>query len=155
MNFKKYLTLHRGSRFSAAYENTLGLMSNTEIDTFFYFFGGGLPGLRGYTYYDSTTQGTNLMIHSLTFRLPVILEQNIPFLHLILQNASIGFMVQYGDGFNGSWIDHQYKTSYGIEFRLNGHSFYAFPFALSLEMHRPADGSLKGYRHYLSLLFDF
>ncbi|MFC1548060.1 hypothetical protein ACFL5M_05995 [Candidatus Neomarinimicrobiota bacterium] len=155
INFKKYLTLHRGTRFSAAYENTLGIMSNTEIDTFFYFFGGGLPGLRGYTYYDSTTQGTNLMIHSLTFRLPVILEQNIPFLHLILQNASVGFMVQYGDGFNGSWINHQYKTSYGIEFRLNGHSFYAFPFALSLEMHRPADGSLKGYRHYLSLLFDF
>ena len=155
INLKKFVSLHRETRLSAAYEGKLGFLSNTEIDTFFYFFGGGLPGLRGYTYYDSTVQGTNLLIQSLTFRLPVFLEQNIPILHLILQNASIGIMVQNGDGFNGSWLDHRYKTSYGIEFRLNGYSLYAFPFALSLEAHRPADGSLKGNRYYFSLLFDF
>ena len=138
-----------------AYEGTIGWLSNQDVDDFFYFFGGGPPGLRGYTYYDITVQGTNLMVHTLTLRLPVFLEQNIPFWHLILQNASLGFVAQYGDGFQGSWLRHRYKSSVGMELRLNGYSFYVFPFALTYELHRPLDDDLKGYRHYVSLLFDF
>ena len=155
VDFKKYVTLHRRSRITAAYEATLGWMSNTEVDTFFYFFGGGPPGLRGYTYYDSTVQGTNLMVNTVTLRLPIFLERNIPFWHLILQNASLGFVAQYGDGFQGSWLGHRYKSSVGIELRLNGYSFYVFPFALAYEVHRPLGGDFKGYRHYVSLLFDY
>ncbi|UCH09184.1 MAG: BamA/TamA family outer membrane protein [Fidelibacterota bacterium] len=152
---KAFLPLHSQTRMTAAYEGTLGWISNTEIDTFFYFFGGGSPGLRGYTYYDSTVQGTNLMLHTLTVRIPVILEQNIPVLHLILQNASLGFVAQYGDGFNGSWLKHQYKTSLGVEMRLKGYSFYVFPFALAYEVHQPLVGGSRKHRHYVSLLFDF
>jgi len=153
--FKKYAILHRPSRITAAYEASLGWLSNTEIDAFFYFFGGGPPGLRGYTYYDSTVQGTNLMVQTLTLRLPVFLEQNMPFWHLILQNASVGFVAQYGDGFQGSWVRHRYKSSVGLELRLNGYSFNVFPFALAYELHRPLSGDFKGYRHYVTLLFDF
>ena len=155
VDFKKYVTLHRRSRITAAYEATLGWLSNTEVDTFFYFFGGGPPGLRGYTYYDSTVQGTNLMVQTMTLRLPIFLERNIPFWHVILQNASLGFVAQYGDGFQGSWLGHRYKSSVGIELRLNGYSFYVFPFALAYEVHRPLGGDFKGYRHYVSLLFDY
>jgi len=155
VNFKKFMALHRPSRISVAYEGTVGWLSNQEVDDFFYFFGGGPSGLRGYTYYDSTVQGTNLMVHTLTLRLPVFLEQNIPFWHLILQNASVGFVAQYGDGFQGSWLRHRYKSSVGMELRLNGYSFYVFPFALAYELHRPLGDDFKGYRHYVSLLFDF
>ena len=155
LDFKKYFALHRRSRITAAYEATLGWLSNTEVDNFFYFFGGGPPGLRGYTYYDSTAQGTNLMVHTLTLRLPIFLERNIPFWHVILQNASVGFVAQYGDGFQGSWLGHRYKSSVGVELRLSGYSFYVFPFALAYEIHRPLGGGVKGYRHYVTLLFDF
>jgi len=155
LDFKKYFALHRRSRITAAYEATLGWLSNTEVDNFFYFFGGGPPGLRGYTYYDSTVQGTNLMVHTLTLRLPIFLERNIPFWHVILQNASVGFVSQYGDGFQGSWLGHRYKSSVGVELRLSGYSFYVFPFALAYEVHRPLGGDFKGCRHYISLLFDF
>ena len=155
LNFRKHLALHRQSRIAATYEATFGWLSNQEVDDFFYFFGGGPPGLRGYTYYDSTVQGTNLMVHTLTLRLPVFLEQNIPFWYLILQNASVGFVAQHGDGFQGSWLRHRYKSSVGMELRLNGYSFYVFPFALAYEFHRPLGDDFKGYRHYVSLLFDF
>jgi hypothetical protein len=155
LNLKTYLPLHRERRIAASFEARLGWLSNTEIDTFFYFFGGGSPGLKGYTYYDSTVQGTNLMIHTVTVRAPLFLEQNIPLLHLILQDASVGFIAQFGDGFNGSWLKHRYKTSVGVEMRLKGYSFYVFPFALAYEVHRPLVAGSKGYRHYVSLLFDF
>ncbi len=155
LDFAQYFTIHRRSRISAAYEATLGWLSNCEIDTFFYFFGGGPPGLRGYTYYDSGVQGTNLMIHTLTLRVPLFLERNLPFWHLILQNASMGFVAQYGDGFQGSWLNHDYKSSVGMELRLNGYSLNVFPFALAYELHRACDRSSKGYRQYVSLTFDF
>lgn len=155
VNFKKYMALYRPKRISMAYESTVGWLSNQDVDDFFYFFGGGPPGLRGYTYYDSTVQGTNLMVHTLTLRLPIFLERNIPFWHVILQNASVGFVAQYGDGFQGSWLGHRYKSSVGVEARLSGYSFYVFPFALAYEVHRPLGSDFKGYRHYVSLLFDF
>ncbi|UCD38667.1 MAG: hypothetical protein JSW54_04095, partial [Fidelibacterota bacterium] len=154
-NLRSFLPINRERRITAAYDATLGWLSNANVDTFFYFFGGGPPGLRGYTYYDSTVQGTNLMIHTLTLRVPVFLEQNIPFLHLILQNAALGFIAQFGDGFNGSWLKHRYKTSVGMEMRLNGFNFYVFPFALKFEAHRPVQTDIKGNRYYVSLLFDF
>ncbi|MFB0515917.1 MAG: BamA/TamA family outer membrane protein, partial [Candidatus Neomarinimicrobiota bacterium] len=155
LNFKQYVALHRRSRITAAYEATLGWLSNDAVDTFFYFFGGGPPGLRGYTYYDSTVQGTNLMVHTLTVRIPLFLERHLPLWQLIFQNLSLGFVVQYGDGFNGSWLRKGHKSSMGMEMRLNGHNFYVFPFALAYEVHRPLGGDFKGYRHYVSLLFDF
>ena len=44
----------------------------------------------------------------------------------------------------------------GVEFRINGSSFYSFPFALSYEYHIPLfDDSEKVGKHYIKLLFDF
>jgi len=153
--FRKYLPLKKSAKIGVAYEARIGWLSNRGIDDFFYFFGGGLPGLRGYTYYDSTSQGTNLMLQTVTLRVPLFLEEHLPLLHLILQRASIGCILQVGDAFNGDWIGHPYKTSAGLELRLSGHNFYVFPFALGYEIHRPLSGKQNGFRQYFSLLFDF
>ncbi len=125
------------------------------MDDFFAFFGGGMPGLKGYTFYDSSSVGPNRMLQTATLRIPLFIEQDIPLLHLTLQNASAGFIYQYGDAFAGSWIDHDWKSSAGVEFRLNGASFSVFPFALGYEIHMPLGADEKVTRHYLSLLFDF
>ena len=154
-NYKQYIALHRRSKIAVAYEAKIGWLSNQGVDDFFYFFGGGPPGLRGYTYYDSTAQGPNLMVHTVTLRVPVFLEQHIPFGQLTLQNVSVGLVAQYGDAFSGSWLHHDYKSSAGIELRFGGHSFYVFPFALTYEIHRPVGSHRKQYRQFVSLLFDF
>ena len=142
-------------RIGLEYDGQLGILSNSEVDDFFYYFGGGPPGLRGYTFYDSTTQGTNLMIHTLTLRLPLFIEQHIPVGQLTLQNASIGLVYQIGDGFNGSWLNHRYKQSAGLEIRLSGYNFYVFPFAISYEVHRPVGAGQGDWRQMFTWLFDF
>ena len=155
LNFKKYIALHRRAKIAAVYEVKIGWLSNPAVDDFFHFFGGGPPGLRGYTYYDSTAQGPNFMVHTVTLRVPVFLERHLPLWKLTLHNVSIGLVAQYGDAFSGSWLRHDYKSSAGIELRLGGHSFYVFPFALTYEIHRPVGGHRKQYRQFVSLLFDF
>lgn len=152
---RKFMALVPSRRIGLEYGGQLGILSNTEVDDFFYFFGGGPPGLRGYTYYDSTAQGTNLMIHSLTLRLPLFIEQHISVGQLTLQNASIGLVYQVGDGFNGSWINHRYKQSAGLELRLSGYNFYVFPFAISYEVHRPVGAGQGDWRQMFTWLFDF
>ena len=48
------------------------------------------------------------------------------------------------------------KYSNGVELRVNGSSFYAFPFALSYEYHMPLKDSTQTVsKHYIKLLFDF
>tara|TARA_B100000959_G_C14848849_1_gene569227 strand:- start:854 stop:1033 length:180 start_codon:yes stop_codon:yes gene_type:complete len=48
------------------------------------------------------------------------------------------------------------KYSNGVELRVNGSSFYAFPFALSYEYHMPLDVlEENSSKHYIKLLFDF
>ena len=155
LSARKFLPLWAARRIGLAYEGRLGWLSNTGVDDFFYFFGGGPPGLRGYTFYDSTAQGTNLMIHTLTLRLPIFIEQSLPLGQLTFQNASIGVVLQIGDGFNGSWVDHRYRKSAGLEFRLSGYNFYVFPFAISYELHRPVGRDRGGWRHMFNWLFDF
>ena len=155
VSFKKYVALHRRSRITAAYEAKFGWLSNQAVDDFFVFFGGGSPGLRGYTYYESTAQGPNLMIHTLTLRVPLLFHRNIPLAQLIVQNVTLGLVAQVGDAFQGSWLTHSYKSSAGVELRMNGFNFYVLPFALSYEVHRPLGGDFQSYRQYVSLLFDF
>ncbi|MEE9162899.1 MAG: hypothetical protein V3U35_08025, partial [Candidatus Neomarinimicrobiota bacterium] len=143
VNFKKYVALHRRSRITAAYEAKFGWLSNQTVDDFFVFFGGGSPGLRGYTYYESTAQGPNLMIHTFTLRVPLLFDRNIPLAQLIVQNVTLGLVAQYGDAFAGSWLNHSYKSSAGLELRMNGFNFYVLPFALAYEVHRPLGGDFQ------------
>ena len=45
--------------------------------------------------------------------------------------------------------------SNGFELRVNGTSFYSFPFALSYEIHRPLFDIDQTNKHYIKLLFEF
>ena len=42
-------------------------LSNYKVDDFLYFFGGGLEGLQGYTFYEPTLQGPRQIIFSNKF----------------------------------------------------------------------------------------
>ncbi len=156
----KHWALNHDKKIVASAYSKIGLISNRDVDDFFHFFGGGLPGIKGYTFYDSTLTGTNLWVNTISLRIPIFLEENYPVIHLNLQNLTIGGVLQVGGGFNSDlrdWIkDRDYKISGGIELRLSGYSFYVYPVALSYEYHTPiSDPTEVNGKSYFSILFDF
>ncbi len=159
LDFQKNFTIDQDKKIVASIYSKIGLISNHKIDDFFHFFGGGMPGIKGYTYYDSTLTGASLWINTASIRLPLMLEKNIKLLHLNFQNLSLGGIFQFGGGFDGdldSWISNkEYKISTGIELRMSGYSFYAYPIAVSYEYHLPIDDTEESSKSYFSILFDF
>ena len=82
---------------------------------------------------------------------------------MIFQNSTLGAIFQAGDAWTDDFL---IKRSLGIQWRLNGFSFYNFPTAIELEYHQPLDKFDKEIneekitygekgRAYLKILFDF
>jgi len=76
-------------------------LSNNDADDFLYFFGGGLPGMKGYTFYEPVLQGPRQFILSHTLTAPVFTEKSIKIGHFYLNSFSLGLTYQVGKSFNG------------------------------------------------------
>jgi hypothetical protein len=138
-----------------------GWLSNSSVESFFNYFGGGLDGIQGYPYY--SFEGTNSIFSEVALRIPIFRQEHIPLGWMIWQNSTIGVEYQIGD----TWTDEfNLKQSIGLQIRFNGFSFYNYPTALGLETHRgltsfskPFNGEDVNYgdetRYYLTLLFGF
>ena len=124
------------NRASIEVGGKIGSISNKNADSFFYFFGGGFTGLKGYPYY--SLQGTDLLIAEFAIRFPIFREKNFTFGPLSINNFLIGFEHQYGDAWNRN-NNPEFKKSYGAHIRLSGYSFYNYPTAIGLEFHRPSN----------------
>ena len=82
---------------------------------------------------------------------------------IIFQNSTLGAVIQIGD----AWTeDISIKKSVGIQWRINGFSFYNFPTAIEVEYHQPLDTFKRHInettisygengRAYVKVLFDF
>ena len=84
--------------------------------------------------------------------------ENIPIINKgDLQNFSLGGIFQIGaamdEGFNDFVKNH--KLSCGLEFRMNGFSFYSYPTAIGYEYHQPINDADEKGKHYFTLLFDY
>ena len=96
-------------------------------------------------------------------RIPIFRQEHIPLGWMIWQNSTIGIEYQIGD----TWTDEfNLKQSVGLQMRFNGFSFYNYPTALGLEVHRGLTNFTKSFnrddvnygdenRYYLTLLFGF
>ena len=138
-----------------------GWLSNSEVESFFNYFGGGMDGIQGYPYY--SFEGTNSIFSEIALRIPIFWQTHIPIGWMIWQNSTIGIEYQFGD----TWTDEfKVKQSVGLQLRFNGFSFYNYPTALGLEVHRSLttftnfnNGDKVNYgdenRYYLTLLFGF
>ena len=148
-------------RWTVSLKTHAGWISDQNVDPFFHFYLGGMPGIRGYPFY--AIQGTNSALFDAIFRIPVFREKHYKFKWMIFQNSTLGAIFQAGD----AWVDNfSMKRSLGIQWRLNGFSFYNFPTAIELEYHQPLDKFDKEIneekitygekgRAYLKILFDF
>ncbi|MFH1851738.1 MAG: hypothetical protein ABIA75_05270 [Candidatus Neomarinimicrobiota bacterium] len=159
-----FMELPGTRRWTLAFETNLGWLSNAEADSFFNYFGGGLPGIQGYPFY--SIEGNRQAIGKFAFRIPFLYLEAIPLGWFSLNNGTIGFIVQGGDAWDGDQADFDLKRSVGLQLRLSGFSFYNYPTAIGLEVHQGLDkfdlqinGKTYNYgkepRFYASILFEF
>ncbi len=152
-------------RWTMSLKAEAGWISDNSVDSFFHFYLGGLPGLKGYSFY--SIQGTRKALAEYSFRIPLFREKHYPLLWTIFQNSTIGAILQIGDAWTAA-DNHAWKKSVGIQWRINGFSFYNFPTAIEVEYHQPLNvvrnehvvqNSQTTYekepRTYFKILFDF
>ena len=121
-------------RITLSLKGEFGWISNKNVDSFFHFYLGGIPGIKGYPFY--SIQGTKRGLIDATLRVPLFTEQHFKYGWLIFQNSTLGGILQFGD----AWTEEfSMKKSIGIQWRLNGFSFYNFPTAIEVEYHQPLD----------------
>ena len=127
-----YYELPWQKRWTVSLTSQVGWISNNDVDSYFHFYLGGLPGLKGYPFY--SIQGTHSAMIDATFRMPIFMEKHYKAKWTIWQNSTLGAIFQVGD----AWTDtYSLKKSVGIQWRLNGFSFYNFPTAIEVEYHQP------------------
>jgi len=80
----------------------MNFLSKDEIDEFLYFFGGGLLGMKGYTYFEPTMQGTELFLISNTLTKPIFKEKSYKVGWIYLNSLSLSITHQFGKASNGS-----------------------------------------------------
>tara|TARA_Y100001970_G_scaffold124989_1_gene154780 strand:- start:7501 stop:10494 length:2994 start_codon:yes stop_codon:yes gene_type:complete len=138
----------------------LAFIGNRNIDDFFHFNGGGMTGLKGYTFYDKELTGWGLIAQSIYFRTLIMDKQYLGFKDFIgFNKLSLGFVAQYGDAISNGVP----KLSSGFELRAKGFLFYGYPAAVTLEQHYPVvldglrffDIDIYESKTYLRLLFNF
>jgi hypothetical protein len=132
------------------------------VDSFYNFFGGGLEGMRGYSYYG--IEGRKLLRLGLAYRLPIV--RNIGRRLLWITFADL-FGILYGDAGNAwnknAFEPSAFKRDIGGQLRLGLYSFYSIPTALfidgayGLDRFRMSTGQTQGreWRFYFGILFDF
>ncbi len=101
---KKYITLTNNIKYMD--------LTNKGVDDFLYFFGGGLPGIKGYTFYEPTLQGPNMFILTNDMSIPIFTEKAIKMGFVYLNSASISFVHQMGKASSGKII--VYSGAYNI-----------------------------------------
>jgi len=154
-------TILPSKRWTLNFSARSGWVSNSSVESFFNYFGGGMDGIQGYPYY--SFEGTNSIFTEFALRIPMFRQIDKPLGWMIWQNSTIGLEYQLGD----TWTDEfSMKQSVGLQLRFNGFSFYNYPTALGLEVHRGLtsftkitdDGQVdygNENRFYVTLLFGF
>ena len=159
----------------------LNLIDNNAIDDFFWEFGGGMPGLKGYPFY--ALKGSRRFISTATMRFPLFRDNYSRVAHLTVRDLYLGFHGQFGaiwsadpemvtpDDFS-AWMTHERDQvnlvkDVGMDLRLALNSYYAFPTAFEFGAYYGLDdvnvttnnGDIINYggewRYYWKVLFGF
>ncbi|MDZ7301193.1 MAG: DPP IV N-terminal domain-containing protein [candidate division KSB1 bacterium] len=103
-----------------------GGLLTPNVNSFFYFFAGGLPGVRGYPYY--SMEGRYLAHGRVTYRFPLIRHADFSVLHLYLDKVYFGVSYDYGGAFvKSKGIRQNLHDSINLQLRTDLSSFYVFP----------------------------
>ena len=95
MNSSYYYGLPFFKHWTLSLNGALGWISKDNVDSFFYFYLGGFPGIKGYSFY--SIQGTKKLFLEATLRMPLFMSKNYNFKWMTFQNSTVGLITQIGD----------------------------------------------------------
>ncbi len=131
------------------------------VESFYYLFGGGLDGLKGYPYY--SIEGRKLAQLTLAYRFPIWRKMGLRFLFFNFDNLYLSVYGETGNGWNRDKLDFSnWKNDVGVQVRLSLFNFYAYPMCLFFDASYGLDQFThenqvygKSWRTYFGVLFDF
>ncbi|MBO8130886.1 MAG: PD40 domain-containing protein [Candidatus Marinimicrobia bacterium] len=128
-----------------------GWISKYDVNSFFYFFAGSIPGLKGYPYY--SIEGRNLFTIHYYFKTPIFRQKSIQIPSFCISNAFFGIYTEAGNAWNSvpgysnltfskfisnakgvisNWLN-SFKKDIGVQLILSGFSFYSYPLSLTFD----------------------
>ncbi|MFQ5708812.1 MAG: DPP IV N-terminal domain-containing protein [bacterium] len=133
---------------------------DTKVDSFFNFFAGGFWGNRGYSYF--SIEGRKMLLGRFTYRFPIADHLDMRFMQFYFDKVFLGFYYDYGNAFNESIKLSDFKSTIGLQLRLESYSFYSYPTRVSLDLAYGLDEFTnqnqtfgKELRFYFGLSFGF
>jgi len=131
------------------------------VDDFFFLWGGGLVGMKGYSYF--SMGGTNKLITTFTYRMPIFNHINWQVFNFYFNKLYFGVFFDYGNAWVGNGIIPQdFKRDIGFQLRLDAFSNYLFPTRIFWEAVYPLDDVTNfnvsydnQWRYYFGILFEF
>jgi Tol biopolymer transport system component len=142
-----------------------GGLITRHVDPFFYLYAGGLPGMRGYSFY--SMGGERTAVGTLTYRFPIVERAGWNLWPLSVNHIYGDVFADVGDAWVGTLKTANLKKDIGAGLRVQLHSFYSYPTAIALdaaygfdrftilEAGRPTATYGREMRYYLTVLFDF
>ncbi len=143
-----------------------GWISDNSADSFFHLYGGGLIGMRGYSFY--SLGGTKKAVGRLTLRFPILSEIDKRVGPFYFDRVHGGLFAEAGDAWVGDIDFGNLKRDVGAELRLKLFSWYGFPtdiqltgaygldrFTVTDDITNTAHSYGKEWRWYVTVLFDF
>ena len=112
LDFSKYWKISikgKSDLFSFKNKIVYSYLSNEGANDFIYFFGGGLTGLKGYTYYEPTLQGPELLMIDNELNMKLFSNKSYGFEILSLSAMSLGFISQIGRANNSKIISRNWS----------------------------------------------
>jgi len=134
------------------------------VDPFFYLYTGGLPGMRGYSYY--SLGGERTAVGTVTYRFPIIRQADWSLFPLAINRIYGNIFCDVGDAWVREFETKNLKKDLGAGVRIQMHSFYVYPTAVAFDVaygfdrftHVEEDFAAtygREWRYYLTVLFDF
>jgi outer membrane protein assembly factor BamA len=141
-----------------------GGLIDKMVDPFFYIYAGGLPGMRGYSYY--SLGGERTAVATATYRFPIVKRAAWTLYPLSINHIYGNIFCDVGDAWVGDFDEVELKKDVGAGLRIQMHSFYFYPTAVGIDVAYGFDRFTnveedfqatygKEWRYYLTILFDF
>ena len=126
IDWKEYYNFSSYYDRSALTLHFQGGFISEPVDDFFYYFAGGIRGLKGYSYY--SIEGRKMAILSATYRFPLLTNIGKQFgvWYVDKLYGSVGYQV--GDAWDSGFIkSDDLKNVIDLGLRLDTFSFYSYP----------------------------
>ncbi len=143
----------------------IGGWISSDVDNFYNLYAGGLPGLRGYSFY--SLGGTKKAAGRLSLRFPIITGVDWKWGPLYLDRIHGAVFSEAGNAWSHTFEPDKIKKDVGGELRLKLFAWYGYPMDIQLTgaygldkfTVRDDTGGLTEYgrkwRWYFTVLFDF